>query len=86
MSFIRYIKSLHVTYYGWHDLPQGLWIINEYFKGITRAPVVEYDVSYRCPCDESQVWSQEVIILYLIILYLISYSSLIWDVLTSDFL
>jgi hypothetical protein len=26
------IKSLHVTYYGWHDLPQGLWIINEYFK------------------------------------------------------
>jgi hypothetical protein len=28
------IKSLHVTYYGWHDLPQGLWIINEYFKSI----------------------------------------------------
>jgi hypothetical protein len=28
------IKSLHVTYYGWHDLPQGLWIINEYFKHI----------------------------------------------------
>jgi hypothetical protein len=27
------IKSLHVAYYGWHDLPQGLWIINEYFKG-----------------------------------------------------
>ena len=26
------IKSLHMTYYGWHDLPQGLWIINEYFK------------------------------------------------------
>jgi hypothetical protein len=26
------IKSLHVTYYGWHDLPQGLWIINEYFN------------------------------------------------------
>jgi hypothetical protein len=26
------IKSLHVTYYGWQDLPQGLWIINEYFK------------------------------------------------------
>jgi hypothetical protein len=26
------IKSLHVIYYGWHDLPQGLWIINEYFK------------------------------------------------------
>jgi hypothetical protein len=27
------IKSLHVTYYGWrHDLPQGLWIINEDFK------------------------------------------------------
>jgi hypothetical protein len=26
------IKSLHVTYYGWHDLPQSLWIINEYFK------------------------------------------------------
>jgi hypothetical protein len=23
------IKSLHVTYYGWHDLPQGLWIIND---------------------------------------------------------
>jgi hypothetical protein len=21
-----------MTYYGWHDLPQGLWIINEYFK------------------------------------------------------
>ena len=28
------IKSLHVTYYGWHDLPQGLWIINEYFNFI----------------------------------------------------
>jgi hypothetical protein len=26
------IKSLHVTCYGWHDLPQGLWIINEYFN------------------------------------------------------
>jgi hypothetical protein len=24
-----------VTYYGWHDLPQGLWIINEYFKVIS---------------------------------------------------
>jgi hypothetical protein len=23
------IKSLHVTYYCWHDLPQGLWIIND---------------------------------------------------------
>jgi hypothetical protein len=21
-----------MTYYGWHDLPQGLWIINEYFN------------------------------------------------------
>jgi hypothetical protein len=30
------IKSLHVTYYGWHDLPQGLWIINEYFNVIFR--------------------------------------------------
>jgi hypothetical protein len=28
------IKSLDVIYYGWHDLPQGLWIINEYFKYI----------------------------------------------------
>jgi hypothetical protein len=61
MSFIRYIKSVHVTLWlTW--FAQGLWIINEYFKGITRAPVVEYDVSYRCPCNESQVWSQEVII------------------------
>jgi hypothetical protein len=31
-SVLSDIKSLHVTYYGWHDLPQGLWIINEYFK------------------------------------------------------
>jgi hypothetical protein len=23
-----------VTYYGWHELPQGLWIFNEYFKYI----------------------------------------------------
>jgi hypothetical protein len=23
------IKPLHVTYYGWHDLPISLWIINE---------------------------------------------------------
>jgi hypothetical protein len=30
MSFTRY----KVTYYGWHDLPQGLWIFNEYFKAI----------------------------------------------------
>jgi hypothetical protein len=34
MSFMSFtdIKSLHVTYYGWHDLPQGLWIFNEYFN------------------------------------------------------
>jgi hypothetical protein len=32
------IKSLHVTYYGRHDLPQGLWIINEYFKYIYNQP------------------------------------------------
>jgi hypothetical protein len=31
------IKSLHVTYYGWHDLPQGLWIINEYFNDINKS-------------------------------------------------
>jgi hypothetical protein len=33
------IKSLHVTYYGWHDLPQGLWIINEYFNVVLNLSV-----------------------------------------------
>ena len=31
------IKSLHVTYYGWHDLPQCLWIINEFFRVVISA-------------------------------------------------
>jgi hypothetical protein len=32
MSILSDIKSLHLTYYGWHDLTQGLWIITEYFN------------------------------------------------------
>jgi hypothetical protein len=33
-EFYKYIKSLHVSYYGWHDLPQGLWIINDILNKI----------------------------------------------------
>jgi hypothetical protein len=32
------IKSLHVTHYGWHDLPQGLWIINDCILNIIIYP------------------------------------------------
>jgi hypothetical protein len=43
------IKSLHVTYYGWHDLPQDLWIINEYFKYIYMYYLKhEYTLKNRC--------------------------------------
>jgi hypothetical protein len=29
MNVLSGLKPLHVTYYGWHDLPISLWIINE---------------------------------------------------------
>jgi hypothetical protein len=32
MSVLSGLKPLHVTYYGWHDLPISLWIINECLK------------------------------------------------------
>jgi hypothetical protein len=45
------ITSLHVTYYGRHDLPQGLWIINEYFK-------LGLQYSNRSNCFILQNWFQ----------------------------
>jgi hypothetical protein len=41
MSFIGYEVTRdilwHVTYYGWPDFPQGLWISDEYFKNIYKS-------------------------------------------------
>jgi hypothetical protein len=41
------IKSLHVTYYGWHDLPQGLWIINEYINDVNEPYSIIAKPAYR---------------------------------------
>jgi hypothetical protein len=47
------IKTLHVTYYGWHDLPQGLWIINEYINEC------KWTLFYYCQAriDFGNIWT-----------------------------
>ena len=53
------IKSLHVTYYGWHDLPQGLWIINEYSKNTYSCSRIDRALRLRGKTGTGhQVWFQ----------------------------
>jgi hypothetical protein len=35
-EFYQIYKSLHVTYYGWPDLPQGLWIFAVQINFLTK--------------------------------------------------
>ena len=52
-----------MTYYGWHDLPQGLWIFNEYFnyeKNIHILFVVQVDIQKMLKQNEFLEQSIEV--------------------------
>jgi hypothetical protein len=63
------IKSLHMTYYGWHDLPQGLWIINEYFKFLYKKKCF-LEVSIICFYAQNKFTNMiHVILIYIIFLF-----------------